>query len=343
MKAVVDHADGTPRDVRHRRHLEGHQGRRVHHRHGHDPQRRLRRQRRALRRPRRAARLGHGRLRRLRLAARLRDRPAPAAAEPAARDLQPPRPGDLPARLRDDPPEDASPSSPTAASSPTSARSARRPAARYDNGVAGRPLVMQTSYRLNNTTLAAAAARRRDDDHGRERVNFVVGDKITVDQAANGFGKGDPETRTITATAPADGHARRRRSAAPRERPLRRGLARRHEHPRHAGLQPRLVVHAEGRRADRPGLTVLGLALPADPAARRGRDLARTTSPRSCSTERARGPPGDLRLRQRDAQRGLRADAALRASTLGGDRSSTRRRARRASSPATRSTSPTRT
>ena len=38
----------------------------------------------------------------------------------------------------------------------------------------------------------------------RASNNFVVGDRITVDQAANGYGKGDPETRTITA-APATG------------------------------------------------------------------------------------------------------------------------------------------
>ena len=46
-------------------------------------------------------RLGHRRLRRLRLAAGVRDRPAPAAGEPVARDVQPPRARDLAPRLRD--------------------------------------------------------------------------------------------------------------------------------------------------------------------------------------------------------------------------------------------------
>ena len=89
--------------------------------------------------------------------------------------------------------------------------------------------------------------------------NFVAGDKITVDQAANGYGKGDPEIAHDHRGRHGrrDRHRHHARPAAqpqPRERPLRRGLARRHEHARHAGLQPRLVVDAEGRPADRPGL-----------------------------------------------------------------------------------------
>src|SRR3954447_5588903 len=67
------------------------------------------------------------------------------------------------------------------------------------NGVAGRALVMQTSYRLNNTTLSAAAAAGDTTVRVASVSNFVVGDKLTIDQAANGFGAGDPETRTITA------------------------------------------------------------------------------------------------------------------------------------------------
>ena len=46
---------------------------------------------------------------------------APAAAEPPARDLQPPRPRDLAHRVRDAAARRRSPRSPTAASSPTSA------------------------------------------------------------------------------------------------------------------------------------------------------------------------------------------------------------------------------
>ena len=39
----------------------------------------------------------------------------------------------------------------------------------YANGQAGRQVVVQTSFRLNNTTLAAAASRRRHEHQGRER------------------------------------------------------------------------------------------------------------------------------------------------------------------------------
>ncbi|MDA0162119.1 alpha-L-rhamnosidase N-terminal domain-containing protein [Solirubrobacter ginsenosidimutans] len=71
------------------------------------------------------------------------------------------------------------------------------------SGVAGRALVMQTSYRLNNTTTSAATAAGDTNIKVASVSNFVVGDKITIDQAANGFGKGDPETRTITAVGTA--------------------------------------------------------------------------------------------------------------------------------------------
>ncbi len=71
------------------------------------------------------------------------------------------------------------------------------------SGVAGRALVMQTSYRLNNTTLAAAAAAGDSMVKVASVANFVAGDRITIDQAANGFGAGDPEVRTITAVGTA--------------------------------------------------------------------------------------------------------------------------------------------
>jgi hypothetical protein len=81
------------------------------------------------------------------------------------------------------------------------------PRIRYDNGTAGRQVVVQTSFRLNNTTLSAAAPAGATNIKVASVSNFVAGDKITVDQAANGFGKGDPESRTITAvgTAGANG------------------------------------------------------------------------------------------------------------------------------------------
>jgi hypothetical protein len=73
----------------------------------------------------------------------------------------------------------------------------------FHNGVAGRALVMQTSYRLNNTLLAAAAAAGATNIKVTAVTNFVAGDKITIDQAANTYGAGDPEVRTITAVGTA--------------------------------------------------------------------------------------------------------------------------------------------
>ena len=73
----------------------------------------------------------------------------------------------------------------------------------YANGQAGRQVVVQTSFRLNNTTLAAAANAGDTNIKVAGVGNFVAGDTITVDQAANGYGKGDPEVRTITAVGTA--------------------------------------------------------------------------------------------------------------------------------------------
>jgi hypothetical protein len=69
----------------------------------------------------------------------------------------------------------------------------------YKAGVSGRQVVVQTSYRLNNTTLSAAVVKGATNIKVASVSNFVAGDKITIDQAANGYGAGDPETRTITA------------------------------------------------------------------------------------------------------------------------------------------------
>ena len=94
----------------------------------------------------------------------------------------------------------------------------RGPADRLQDGVAGRALVMQTSFRLNNTILSAATAAGATKIKVAAVANFVAGDKITVDQAANGFGAGDPEIRTITAVGtparPARASRSTRRSAA---------------------------------------------------------------------------------------------------------------------------------
>ncbi|MDA0168218.1 alpha-L-rhamnosidase N-terminal domain-containing protein [Solirubrobacter taibaiensis] len=76
---------------------------------------------------------------------------------------------------------------------------AAMPRIAYKAGVSGRQIVVQTSYRLNNTTLSAAVAAGATNIKVASVGNFVVGDKITIDQAANGYGAGDPEVRTITA------------------------------------------------------------------------------------------------------------------------------------------------
>ena len=265
VKAVVDHADGTPRDVRLRRHVEdlarptSTRTPRSRRRNGDSGDRAERYDARAEQR-----RLGHGRLRRRRLAARVRDRPAPAPAEPAARDV-------LATSTR------RSATSSTRRSSPKTLTTladgsivadfgqvmSAMPQIVYTNGVAGRQVVVQTSFRLNNTTLSAAAAAGDTNIKVASVGNFVVGDKITVDQAANGYGKGDPEVRTITAvgTTGATG------TGITLDAPLTRAHANARfvegsragtSHARHAGLQPRLVVHAEGRRADRPAVPRTG-------------------------------------------------------------------------------------
>ncbi len=73
------------------------------------------------------------------------------------------------------------------------------PRVSFKSGTAGVQLAMQTSFRLNNTTLAAAAAAGDTAIRVASASNFAAGDRITVDQAANGFGGGDPEVRTIAA------------------------------------------------------------------------------------------------------------------------------------------------
>ena len=164
----------------------------------------------------------------------------------------------------------------------------------FENGTAGRQVIMQTSYRLNNTTLAAAAAAGATNIKVASVGNFVAGDKITVDQAANGFGKGDPETRTITAVGTAGAAGTGITLDAPlsqraRQRPLRRGLARGHHAPTTRRAPTSLVVHAEGRRADRAGRSPTGAGATCRccrPA--RGRRSRPTTSPPSCSTGGAR-------------------------------------------------------
>ena len=75
---------------------------------------------------------------------------------------------------------------------------------------AGNQVTMTTSYRLAGTTLASAAAAGATSisvtDSGAypdfpaagSSTGFAVGDKITVDAPADGYGAGHPETDTIT-------------------------------------------------------------------------------------------------------------------------------------------------
>jgi hypothetical protein len=73
------------------------------------------------------------------------------------------------------------------------------PAIRLSDGVAGRQLTITTSYREHNTTSAAAVAAGADRVPLASVTNLHVGDEITVDAPADGYGAGDPETRTVAA------------------------------------------------------------------------------------------------------------------------------------------------
>ena len=73
------------------------------------------------------------------------------------------------------------------------------PAIRLANGTAGRQLTITTSYRENNTTSTAAVAAGADRVPLASAANLHTGDRITIDAPADGYGPGDPETRTVTA------------------------------------------------------------------------------------------------------------------------------------------------
>ena len=258
VKAVVDHADGSRETFVSDGTWKISKANEYTNAHDHDPQRRLRRPRRALRRARRAGRLEHGRLRRLRLAARVRDRPAPAAPQRPARDLPPPRPGDLAPRVRDGPARSASPQLADGSIVADFGQvMSAMPKIVYANGV--RPAARSSSRRASASTTRRWPPRPTPGDTTIKVAsvgNFVVGDKITVDQAANGYGKGDPEDRTITAvgTAGATGTGITLDAAAqpqPRQRPLRRGLARRHE-PATTRRAPTSAGGGRRRTARRP-------------------------------------------------------------------------------------------
>lgn len=78
------------------------------------------------------------------------------------------------------------------------------PSIRLRDGTAGTPLTITTSYRENNTTSVAATAAGASTIALASTANLHVGDRITVDAAADGYGAGHPETRTVTAVGTAD-------------------------------------------------------------------------------------------------------------------------------------------
>jgi len=73
------------------------------------------------------------------------------------------------------------------------------PSVRLHSGVAGRQLTMTASYRQANTTLAAAAAAGDTTVSLSSGSIAHVGDRITVDAPADGYGPGHAESHTITA------------------------------------------------------------------------------------------------------------------------------------------------
>ncbi len=73
------------------------------------------------------------------------------------------------------------------------------PSLRLSHGTAGRALTFTTSYRESNTTTAAATAAGASTVSLASVGNLHVGDRITVDAPADGYGAGNPETRTVAA------------------------------------------------------------------------------------------------------------------------------------------------
>ena len=76
------------------------------------------------------------------------------------------------------------------------------PRVTFRDGAAGRQVTMTTSYRRNNSTLTAPTEAGATTIPLASTANLHVGDEITVDAPASGFGPGAPETRVVTATTP---------------------------------------------------------------------------------------------------------------------------------------------
>ncbi|WP_225636614.1 alpha-L-rhamnosidase-related protein [Streptomyces solaniscabiei] len=73
------------------------------------------------------------------------------------------------------------------------------PSVRLRAGEAGQRMTLTTSYRQNNSTLAADVSAGDTTLTLASTANIHLGDRVTVDAPAAGYGPGDPETRTVTA------------------------------------------------------------------------------------------------------------------------------------------------
>ncbi|GGJ44049.1 hypothetical protein GCM10010121_064080 [Streptomyces brasiliensis] len=73
------------------------------------------------------------------------------------------------------------------------------PSVRLHNGAAGRQLTLTTSYRRNNSTLSTAVSAGDTTLTLAAAGNVHVGDRITVDAPADGYGAGEPEAHTVEA------------------------------------------------------------------------------------------------------------------------------------------------
>jgi hypothetical protein len=69
-----------------------------------------------------------------------------------------------------------------------------------EHGAAGRQVTLRGTYRLINSTTAAPAAPFTSIVSVVNPCRFAVGDGITIDAPGDGYGVGDPEVRTVTAT-----------------------------------------------------------------------------------------------------------------------------------------------
>jgi hypothetical protein len=73
------------------------------------------------------------------------------------------------------------------------------PSVTIPGGSAGRAVTITTSYRENNTTTTAAVPAGAATVPLASVANLHAGDRITVDAPADGYGAGNPETRTVAA------------------------------------------------------------------------------------------------------------------------------------------------